>query len=261
MEEKLSIKRRIIVFVGNEEEALANSNLLANIAAAISKQKKRVIVLDAHRGKIDASIPLGITVRLTLEDALRSSRQASEAMYTGALNVKFVKIGDISSYLNRLDFEAKKKFINQWACFEEESDIILISEPVPLFALASQEMAFFTSPSSKTVTSTYGRVKQVLENSKDARLYLVVNMCNTEKEAKGLSKRFISTVKRFLNAEIEDLGYVLLEPEVVKSLKSKALFIVKYPYSAASGSVYSMAHKMLNKKVTFKAQELKAFWR
>jgi flagellar biosynthesis protein FlhG len=244
-EEKIAAKKRVIVFLGSADAAAANGNLVANVASFAAKKGKRCIVLDAYQGKVDSGIPLGVHPKLSMEDVINDHVKTKEIIYTGANNVKFVKMGNILSQLEALDFKAKNNFFNHWLSLEEEADIILINEDSPKFALATNEIVILTSDSAEVSTKVYGMIKQLASNNKKLSLSLVMNMCSTEREALAQSKRFIATVKKFQGIEMEELGFVLLIPDAVKAFKARVPFVVKYPYCSASVNVETITARLL----------------
>lgn len=246
-EEKIAAKKRVIVFLGSVDAAAANGNLVANIAAYAAKKGKRCIILDAYQSKVDSSIPLGVHPKASLEDVILDQVKTKEIIYSGANNVKFIKMGNILSRLEELEFKAKHNFFSHWLSLEEEADIIFINEDSPKFALATNEVVILTSDSAEMSTKVYGMIKQLVSNNKKLSLSLIMNMCHTEAEARAQSKRFIATVKKFQGIDMEELGYVLLIPDVVKALKARVPFIVKYPYCAASQNVEAITAALLSR--------------
>ncbi len=244
-EEKIAAKKRVIVFLGSAEAAAANGNFVANVAASFAKRGKRCIILDAYPGRVDSGIPLGVHPKLSMEDVINESIKTKEIIYTGANNVKFIKVGNILSRLEELEFKAKNNFFNHWLSLEEEADLILINEDSPKFALATSEIVILTSDSAEMTTRAYGMIKQLLGSNKKLSLGLVMNMCHTESEASAQSKRFLQTVKKFQGVDLEELGVVLLVPDAVRAFKARQPFVVKYPFCKASANIEEIAGKLL----------------
>ncbi len=248
LEEKLDSRKRVIVFLGPHESAAANSNLVANIAASLARKGKKVMILDSYKGKIDTSIPLGLQPRTGLEEILGQQSKTKEIIYTGSCGVKYVKLGDVLNRLQKLDFKAKNDFFSHWLSFEEEADLILISEDAPRFALATGEVVMLVSGGQEMLTRSYAMIKQLVHDKRQLSLKLIMNMCHSEREAVTQSRKLIATVKKFQDIEVEDLGFVLLLPEVIKSLKARTPFVLKYPYSQASNDCLAIADRLLSRQ-------------
>ncbi len=237
-------EKRLIIFLGDDEEVIINSNLVANFAVALTEKGRRLLILDTYKGEIDSSIPLGIRPQVSLEDVLYNHKPARDFVYTGSNNVKFIKVKEVMSNLDKLDVEIKRKFFNLWINFEEESDLILINTSFFELALIASKMVIISSVSNRALTSIYTNIKRLTRTAKDLELFLIINMAYTEKEASACARKFTLTVKKFLGVDIQYLGFVLFEPEIVRALKAQVPFVLKYPYCSAAANLRDIALKM-----------------
>lgn len=239
-----TVEKRLVIFLGDEKEVIMNSNLAANLAVALVKKDRRLLILDTYKEKIDSSIPLGIRPQVSLEDVLYNHNQTQDFIYTGSNNVKFIKAKEAMSNLDKLDGEIKRRFFNLWINFEEEFDLILINTSFFELATVSSRIVIISSASDKTLTSIYANIKHLTRTNRDLQLFLIINMAYTEKEASVYAKKLTLTVKRFLGTDIQYLGFVLFEPEVIRALKAQTPFVLKYPYCLASANLRDIAFKM-----------------
>ena len=255
LEEKAIGKTTTIGFLGWENELLQNSNLLANIAVSLSKRRKRVLVVDAHKGKIDPSIPLGVFPKIFLEDLLYKRHGAKETVYMGVEGVRFVKASDTLSCLDRLEMNAKNNFFREWASFEEGSDMVFVHDAAPSPVLNFNQLIVVTSTHGDAITAVYEKVRKFIRNDfQDTRISLIVNMCTTEAKGALVAQKFIATAKKFLDLDIEMLGAVSLESEVIRALKARTAFVTRYPYLSSTNQVHAIADKIIACKSVKEAQ-------
>jgi flagellar biosynthesis protein FlhG len=120
---------------------------------------------------------------------------------------------------------------------EEESDLIIVHASSPVLPLEVSEVVIVVSGTAETVKWGYETVKHTVQALPEKSIGMLVNMCNSEKEARAVLRRITQAAARFLNLTVSDLGHVLLETEIIKAVKARVPFLVKYPYCQASGRV------------------------
>lgn len=246
MEKAASRQKRLIAFLGDKEEVLSTSSLVANCAVAIARHGKHVVILDAYPGKIDTSISLGVSVSATMESVMAGLCDIKAAMYASNERVTFVKMGDLLDRLETMEFKDKKNFFNQWMSLEETGDILIMNEITPSFSFALKEVFMVFSPAKGMVANAYAQLKQHASMFKGINVGFILNMAGTEKEAHSTADKFMATVRKFLHIDIEYVGYIPNTSEVIKAVKARVPYVIRYPYCPASAAVNLLVNKLIH---------------
>jgi len=105
-------------------------------------------------------------------------------------------------------------------------------------------------------------VRQLIENIKDINadlaekahqiLYnfqpqLILNMVESHQDL-SVIERFQKVIRKYLNINIEYLGYIPFDKKVRKSSRILSPVIIEYPNSQASRSLYKIAERLLNRQ-------------
>jgi|GEM_PF-2595846 len=246
MEKAASRQKRLIAFLGDTEEMLGTSSLVANCGVAMARHGKQVVILDAYPGKIDASISLGVSAGSTMESVMAGLCDIKAAMYASNERVTFVKLGDLLDRLDTMDFKDKKNFFNQWMSLEEAGDILLMNETTPNFSFALKEILLVFSPAKAMVANAYAQLKQSATMFKGVNIGFILNMADTEKDAHATADKFMATVRKFLHIDIEYAGYIPNSSEVIKAVKARVPYVIRYPYCPASAAVNLLVNKLIH---------------
>jgi len=74
---------------------------------------------------------------------------------------------------------------------------------------------------------------------------LIVNQATDRAEADRISAGLVSVARRFLQADVDRLGYVLRDPAVGRAVMARAPFVVAEARGAAAGCVRNLAARLV----------------
>jgi flagellar biosynthesis protein FlhG len=101
-----------------------------------------------------------------------------------------------------------------------------------------------TTPEPTALMDAYGLIKVASLNKKGIQLKLIVNIVNSQEEAKEISSRVILLSRRFLNVFVEPYGYIFRDKNVLNSVMLQKPFSVQYPDTKATQCIKQIAQKI-----------------
>jgi len=110
---------------------------------------------------------------------------------------------------------------------------------------ASDEVVLVTTPEPPAIVDAYALAKTLFNTNSQAKIRLVINKAESKEEADRITNNFLNVSKNYLNANIEELGYITEDTAVVKAVKSQKPFTISYPDSVAAKNVINIAEKFL----------------
>jgi flagellar biosynthesis protein FlhG len=119
-----------------------------------------------------------------------------------------------------------------------------ISANVMYFNMAAKEIIVVTSPEPTALTDAYALIKVLYQRHAKRRFRLIVNMVNSEAEAKEVYERLSHATDHFLNLTIEYLGHVLLDAKVKDAVRQQKAVAEIYPNSPAAMCLAKIAEKL-----------------
>ncbi|WP_026476020.1 MinD/ParA family protein [Alkaliphilus transvaalensis] len=244
-----------IICVTSGKGGVGKTNFTLNLAIALSKQNKKVVVIDADLGLANVDIVLGVLPKYTLLNVIRGDKELDEVMVTGPNGIKIISGG--SGLLDLIDMSQQQitNLIDKFEAINEYADIILIdtgaglSKSVLSFVLAAHEVIVVCTPEPTAITDAYAMIKTIGLNDKGKQLKLLVNRAESINEGKMTYEKLKNASDKFLNVKLEKLGYLMEDVHVSRSVKLQQPFVIQFPNSPVSKNIELIANKLTNDQI------------
>lgn len=257
-----------IITISSGKGGVGKTNIAINLGIAFHKLGKKVLVMDADLGLANVNVILGIVPKYNLYSVLKGQKKIKDIVIDTPYGIKIIAGASGFHQLANIDYEQKRDFVNSLIALKSADIIIIdtgagISDNVISFLLAADDMIIVTTPEPTSITDAYGIIKTVatLNNNDEATIRLVVNRVDTEIKGKKIADRVINIASRFLNINIESLGYVFDDDIVSKAVNKQKPFMMLAPKSKASICIERLAQKLEDFQLTDEPKGLKRFIR
>ena len=241
-----------VVAVTSGKGGVGKTNLSINLAIALARHGKRVLLMDADLGLANIDVCLGIIPRFNLSHVLSGERELDEIIIEGPEGVRIIPSG--SGGVRELAYigeEARTRFVHDLGQLEGSADILLVdtgagmSRNTVSFVLAAQEVVVITTPEPTSLMDAYGIIKVATREKPEQKMKLVVNMVRDLRDAREASNKIIILAKKFLGREIENLGYILHDRNMPRAVREQRALLVSYPTSNAASCINNIATKLV----------------
>lgn len=243
--------RRRTIAVTSGKGGVGKTNIVTNLAIALSRQGVRVLVLDGDLGLANVDLLLGIAPQFDLQDVVLGNRAIRDIVLEGPDGIRVIPAASGVEELANLDEYRTEVLLRKMAELEHEVDIILIDSPSGIghhatsLVQGADQILVVTTPEPTSFSDAYAMIKVLTKRPLRATPALLVNQADSEEAALTVARRVKNVAKRFLNLEIEYWGYVLADESVPKSVLRQEPFLSTYPYSPAASCVYQLARRVL----------------
>ncbi|WP_058485173.1 MinD/ParA family protein [Defluviitalea phaphyphila] len=243
-----------VITITSGKGGVGKTNVAVNLAVQFQKVGKKVIIIDADFGLANIEVLLGIVPKFNLSDVINGRKNITDIIIKGPQNIKFISGGSGVQDLIRLNKNQLNYFIKNMSLLDEIADIILIdtgaglTEAVLSFSKAAEEIVLVTTPEPTSITDAYALIKTLYIQDKNAvpNIKLLVNKVDNEKEGLEISNKLKQVSKKFLNIEIEEVGYIPYDRNLIKSVKLQDPVSISFPKSESSKAFKKIANKILN---------------
>lgn len=247
-----------VLAVTSGKGGVGKTNFTINLGIALSKLGKRVSIIDADLGLGNIDVVLGLIPKFTLANVIRNELSILDTIVKGPTGINIISGGSGIMDLIDLSRDEIENLISNFYLLNQCSDYILIdtgagiNSSVVSFIEASDEVILVVTPEPTSITDAYALIKNIKRDKKSVKL--VLNRIESTKEGHEVFEKINSATKKFLNFQVEKLGFIYEDIAVRKSVKEQKPFILKFPNSVASKGIESVAYNLMNNQ-----RELKDF--
>ncbi|HPT75247.1 MAG TPA: MinD/ParA family protein [Defluviitaleaceae bacterium] len=242
-------KSRVITITSGKG-GVGKSNFTANLAIQLQRTDRKVVIIDADLGLANIEVIFGIVPQFNLTDVIYGRKSIAEIMTPGPLGINFISGGSGIQDLIHLNSQQLSNFISNLSLLDEYADIILIdtgaglTDSVINFFKAADEIILVTTPEPTSVTDAYSLIKVLCKNNLIPNIKLLVNRVEDDEEGKEIFNKLYRVSKKFLNIEINELGYLPYDKNLIKSVKLQEPVCISFPNSEISRAFRKISYKI-----------------
>jgi flagellar biosynthesis protein FlhG len=255
----LKMPKTKVLAITSGKGGVGKTNLAINLALALRDLGKEILIFDADFGLANADLILGVKPKFTLAHVIRGEKRLDEIVLASK-GIKLIAGGSGVEELAELQSWQLDRFLTGIQALENKVDYVIvdtgagIAREVLWFVLSAHDIIMVTTPEPTAITDAYVLIKIIASKNKEALIRLVVNRATNTLEANQVIERISTATKKYLSFELQNLGYIVEDPQVMAAVKKQEPFILIYPRSLASKCVKQLARSLENIDDNFMGQ-------
>jgi flagellar biosynthesis protein FlhG len=258
-----------VLAVSSGKGGVGKTNIVANLAYLLSKQNKKVLVVDADLGLNNIDILLGLYPKFHIGDVLSGEKTVQDIIIKGPADINLLPAGGGLQELTQLDDEKKILLMEELDRVSDGYDFLIfdtgagISTNVTYFCSAAHEILLIATAEPTSLTDVYALIKTLYIKHSQKHFRMIINSVDSEREAQLIFRNLAAVTDRFLpNISVEYFGYIVSDSNVTKAVRRQKAFSEIYPYAKVTQCVKKLAQKMIAEKRSVIVEEQPSlFWR
>jgi flagellar biosynthesis protein FlhG len=218
--------------------------IAANLAAALARAGKRVLVLDADLGLANLDVVLNLYPKITLHDVFTGKSTLAEAILPAPGNFSVLLAGSGMVEYSRMTAEVREKLQALVAEVAPQFDHVLldtgagISDVVLYTVSLAGEVLIVATPEPTSLTDAYATIKVLATTQGRRRVHLIVNQVRRPGEGRSVRAQLQQVVDRYVNpgldmqtgpVQLELIGEVPIDPAVREAVQRRQLLLETMP--------------------------------
>jgi len=244
-----------VLAVSSGKGGVGKTTIVANLACALSKRGKKVLVVDTDLGLNNIDILLGLTSKKHIGHVLSGKSNVEDIILHGPEGIHVLPAGNGLQELTQLEPEKKMALMDELDRISGDYEFLIfdtsagISSNVTFFCSAAHEIFLIATTEPTSLTDVYALMKVLHTKHSQKHFRLIINSVSSEREAQGVYRNLTAVADRFLKGVyVEYLGYILSDPNVSKAIRQQQAFLEIYPFSKFSRCMNKLAEKISKEK-------------
>ncbi|MTK11268.1 MAG: MinD/ParA family protein [Clostridiaceae bacterium] len=265
-EPRESISKPKIITVTSGKGGVGKSNFVVNLSIALQKMGNKVLIFDADMGLGNDDVLMGFLPKYNVYDVIFGGKKIEEVLVEGPFGVKLLPGGTGVSKIEQMTDKQRDSFLAKLTCLEDLDYIIMdtgagVNRDVLGFISCCEELIVITTPEPTSLTDAYSLLKAVSHFKIRDNAKVIVNRTIESKEGESTFNKFNNAVSKFLNIDLQYLGYLSDDKKLVQAVRKQQPFLISYPNSDVAKDLNYIAGKIIGLETDKKESSIQDFFK
>jgi len=240
-----------VITVMSGQQGAGKTAATANLAVALARSGRDVLIIDQDQHGRGASSALGLTPRYDMADVLAGRCTLDALILNGPDNVQVLPIGGGFNRLGRLSERDQEWLAQSFNRLQCGVDVVLVDmeeatdpDALPL-GLAASEIMVVLPPGSTAITQAYTLVKRLAQNFGKRQFRLLLNRMESPDQAQAVARNFSRTAEQYLGVSVDYLGYIPLDERLNRANRLHTSVVDAFPVAQSTSQFRKLADGLL----------------
>jgi len=238
-----------IISVTSGKGGVGKTNIVANLGYQLSRDGKRVLILDADLGLGNLDILLGLAPRYNLSHVLLGEKKIRDIVIEGPGGLRILPAASGIQELTQLSRDQKMCMLYELDQLLDTVDILLIDSAAGIssnvldFSVSAQEIMVVVTPEPTSITDAYALMKVLSTKYAEKTCRLLVNQVSSEQEGREIFRQLNLVAQKFLAISMDYFGCILQDANLVRCVKQQRIVSQAHPDSPATHGFRNLARR------------------
>ena len=256
-----------VIAVTSGKGGVGKSSISTNLALSLAALDNKVCLFDADASLANINILLGIRPKFTLEHLFNDKKALKDIIIDGPRGLKVIPGATGITEYAHFSEQQKEILLNTLDQLQKTFDYLIIDTAAGIgddvldFIRASQYSIIVITPEPTSLTDSFSLLKALKRTNFTKKASILVNMALDQAQSQQVYKRFKTAVEKYIEADINYLGYVQVDETMISSISLQCPAVLLNPQSIASVCFKEIASSIENTTKAEKTESFSNFWR
>ncbi|MDR3570035.1 MAG: MinD/ParA family protein [Syntrophobacteraceae bacterium] len=257
-----------VMTVSSGKGGVGKSNVVINLAIAMSRLGQRALILDADLGLANIDVLLGLTPKYNMSHVLNGQKKLEDVLVDGPGGIRIMPASSGVQELTHLTDDQKLLFLELLDGLETDIDVLIIdtgagiSDTVLYFNLAANERIIVVTPEPTSLTDAYALIKVLYSRHSERYFRILINSASGEAHGKSIFAKLSKVADHFLDGiSLDYLGTIPHDTSVTRSVIQQRALLEAFPEAPASKAFATIAETICRTRPNPNQGTIQFFWK
>lgn len=240
---------RVVTVLG-ARNGLGATSVVVNLAAALARAGREVLVLDENLTHDNVANTLALKPRYDLMNAVRGDKSWHEVMLQATSGVHVLPVARAMQALSVLGEAERERLLECLNAATEGMNVVLVDaaadgQSVCASLSGDTPLLLVLNPTASGITESYALLKQMAAHNGRQAFDIVVNKARNEEEARAVFNNMAQVAQRHLQVRLAYLGNIPQDEKLKRSTQLCRPIMEVFPDAPASRALGELARNLM----------------
>lgn len=249
-----------VIAVTSGKGGVGKSSVSVNMAVAMAKQGKDVMLMDADLGLANVDVLLNMQPKYNLSHVMSGERRLEEVIVEGPEGIMVVPASNGVQHMSELSTRENAGLIQAFSELSVPIDTMIIDTAAGLhnsvvsFARAAREVVIVVCDEPASITDAYATIKVLSREHGVSRFHVIANMARSAQHGQELFNKLYRVTASFLDVGIDYMGAVPFDETLRTAVRKQRAVVDAYPRSKSALAFKKLVQKTENWSLPTRAE-------
>ncbi len=229
-----------VIAVTSGKGGVGKTNVSINLATALSRRGRSVMLLDADLGLANVDVVLGLKPRRTLMHVIDGQCDIDDVVLHAPGDLRVVPAASGVQRMARLSARETAGIIHAFSAMAQPPDTLIvdtaagINESVASFTSAASDVLVVVCDEPASLADAYALIKTLSQHHGVGEFRILSNMVRSAAQGRELFDRFARVVHRFLDVSLLYEGFIPEDEFLRRAVQKQKAVVQAFPRCRAS---------------------------
>lgn len=240
---------RVVTVVG-ASQGLGATSVVVNLAAALARANKQVLVLDENLAHDNVANTLALKPRFDLLNAVRNEMPWRDIVLHTAAGVHVLPVARAMQALPKLSETQRERLLENLTAASWGKDVVLVDATTDGHSVcaslsADEPLLLVLNATVDGITESYVLIKKLAAHTGRRAFDIVVNKARNEKEARTVFDNMELVAQRHLQVKLKYLGSIPLDENLNSATLMHRSLVEMIPDAPASRAFIELVRNLM----------------